>query len=675
MTWAVSVMEQWKKLRRLGGECETHGKQVSRFYSFANQIFRLCVLNDRVRSEGVAIRTGVWWVLRWGVSIDGGDLACLARQRFVTPDTMNHTRRPTERRRRVMLTTAGGDTGNTTAKQKAVQQQWREARRPAVAYGSRVRRCLRGRWFSLVPVQRSAVFGLIATVISVAFVLIGLHYASVAWPALAERPSVTAVTRIDAVGSLGRYCTSMLMLGIAGASWLVYQLRRYRNDDFQGHYRLWRLVTVMALLGSVATMVPLIDLLGGVTEWALGKRVALSGSDWVKLLLTVGGAVMLLRTTAEIWKHRVAASWMFAGWLAALLPVAENWNMLAIDTPLRWTAFTSAMLVASSCWFCATVIYLRTLYMDVRGIQRPATLAFRVRQASAEQWESMREWTKREPKPTKPAKEPKVEKAPEPKRPEKQVETKPKETTETDEKPARKRRFWQRAEASPASDESSSRREEASKQDDELDEAANEASSNDELDNEEASGKRASKWKFWGRKRKHVDSEEETIEDEQEELSAAETEADDTEADDAVPKAKRSWFPKWKRKPKADGDDGSDVEEEPAEMTQPDDPENETADAAPKKRRFGMKFPSLGRKAKRDATDDESETQEEVSASDFEEVADSRSNDHSSSNQNSYDDSQPDYSEMNEEDIDWSGMSKAERRRVRKQLKRSGRAA
>ncbi|MEP1644520.1 MAG: hypothetical protein ABJK10_10085, partial [Rhodopirellula bahusiensis] len=76
-----------------------------------------------------------------------------------------------------MLTTVGGDSGNATAKQKAVQQQWREARRPAVAYGSRVRRCLRGRWFSLVPVQRSAVVGMVATVVGIVMLLIGLHYA------------------------------------------------------------------------------------------------------------------------------------------------------------------------------------------------------------------------------------------------------------------------------------------------------------------------------------------------------------------------------------------------------------------------------------------------------------------------------------------------------------------
>ncbi|MFG0264290.1 MAG: hypothetical protein ACF8AM_03950 [Rhodopirellula sp. JB055] len=597
---------------------------------------------------------------------------------------MNHTRRPIERRRRVILTTVGGDSGNATAKQKAVQQQWREARRPTVAYGSRVRRCLRGRWFSLVPVQRPAVLGLIATVVSVAVLLIGLHYASVAWPTLAERTAVTAVTRIDAVGSLGRYCTSMLMLGIAGASWLVYQIRRYRNDDFQGHYRLWRLVTSMALLGSVATMVPLIDLLGGVTEWALGKRVALSGSDWVKLLLTVGGVVMLLRTTAEIWKHRVAAAWMFVGWLAASLPVAENWNLLSIDTPLRWTAFTSAMLVAASCWFCATVLYLRTLYMDVRGIERPVTLAARVRQASAEQLESMRGWTKREPKPAKktlkkspePKATPKPKAAkPEPKRSEKQAERQVTEESQSESQPVRKRRFWQRAKASSVSDESSNASDRSSKRggvaEEELSESpARNVSAATEEGGEKESGKRASKWRFWGRKTKPADSEEES--DEVERNETVEPEGD---SDDAEPKVKRSWLPKWKRKPKTVADDESDTEDEAAPSSQATEPDDEDAEAIPKKRRFGLKFPSLGRKAKSDDGADESESGDEVADSDFKEVADSRSSDRSSSNSDSYVDSQPDYGEMNEEDIDWSSMSKAERRRVRKQLKRSGRAA
>ncbi|KLU04407.1 hypothetical protein RISK_003461 [Rhodopirellula islandica] len=602
---------------------------------------------------------------------------------------MNHTRRPIERRRRVLLTTAGGDSGNVTAKQKAVQQQWREARRPAVAYGSRVRRCLRGRWFSLVPVQRSALTGVVAVVVCLAMALIGLHYASVAWPALAERTSVTAVTRIDAVGSLGRYCTSMLMLGIAGTSWLIYQLRRYRNDDFQGHYRLWRLVTAMGVLGSVATMVPLIDLLGGVTEWALGKRVALSGSDWVKLLLTVGGAVVLLRTTAEMWKHRSAAAWMFAGWLAASLPVAENWNLFTIDTPLRWTAFTSAMLIAASCWFCATVMYLRTLYMDVRGIQRPATLAVRFRQALAEQGDSMREWTKREPKPpkqapaakaapaAKQASAPKPDpvsksapvstaaparqaaKPPEPKGPEKEAGS--------DTKTARKRRFWQRAEAAPTSDVSKNTNDRSAQSDDDR---GSDASAHDENGKEAESSKRSSKWKFWGRKRKSADSE-----DESDEVELNESSEPDGDTEDTEPKAKRSWLPKWKRTPKAVADEESENEEEPTRPAPSASSDDEDVEEAPKKRRFGFKLPSLGRKAKSDALTDPTDSDDEFSSSDLEEVADSRSNAPSSPNRDSDDDSQPDYSEMDEEDIDWSGMNKAERRRVRKQLKRGGRAA
>ncbi|MCC9641199.1 hypothetical protein LOC71_02860 [Rhodopirellula sp. JC740] len=591
---------------------------------------------------------------------------------------MNHSRRPIERRRRVILTTVGGDSGNVTAKQRAVQQQWREARRPAVAYGSRVRRCLRGRWFSLVPVQRSALTALFAIVFGVSAILIGLQYASIAWPALAERTAITAVTRIDASGSLGRYCTSVLMMGVAGASWLVYQLRRYRNDDFQGHYRLWRLVTAMAMLGSVATMVPLIELLGGITEWLLGKRVALSGSDWVKLLLTVGGAVMFLRTTAELWKQRIAAGWMMAGWAAALLPVAENWNLIAIDSPWKWTAFTSAMLVASACWFCATVMYLRTLFMDVRGIQRPPSMATRIRMASNEQWEGMVEWTKR----AKPVKRTKPEKAnpsetedkSEESAPARRVATKnvavkkvareeveeaPAEN-ETDEvQPrARKRRFWQRsaksAEKTEATDESSQ----------EVDSREDQVGAVAEDGNADQGDSKPSKWKFWARRRRSMtDSSENEAEERvetNEELASADLDEPKAEA-----KPKRRWLPTWKKR--KESADASETESDDVSVAE-ESSDSEAEETKPKKRRFGLKFPSLRRQAKSDdgTDDDEDESQAEASH-------EPRNSDRSA--QPSANDDSFEEEELNEDDIDWSSMSKAERRRVRKQLKRSGRAA
>jgi hypothetical protein len=323
--------------------------------------------------------------------------------------------------------------------------------------------------------------------------------------------------------------------------------------------------------------------------------------------------------------------------------------------------------------------------MDVRGIQRPATLAARVRQASAEHLESMRGWTKREPKPAKKtltndtepkaAPEPKATKPPEPKRPAKQAETETKDESGSEDQPVRKRRFWQRAKASSASEErSDANARSENRGDDGQAELTKHSARNVSVDveslDEEESSKPASKWKFWGRKSKSADSEDESEEFEQNEVAES-----DSGSDDAEPKVKRSWLPKWKRKPKAVADDESGAEDESAELSRAPESDDEAVEAAPKKRRFGLKFPSLGRKAKSDPSEDESQAGDEVEESGLDERADSRSSDHSSSSSDSYDDSQTDYSEMNEEDIDWSSMSKAERRRVRKQLKRSGRAA
>ena len=63
------------------------------------------------------------------------------------------------------------------------------------------------------------------------------------------------------------HCMMVALLALStGASLLIYQLRRYRNDDFKGHYRLWRLVMIVMLLASINAMVGMIDWAGALLD-------------------------------------------------------------------------------------------------------------------------------------------------------------------------------------------------------------------------------------------------------------------------------------------------------------------------------------------------------------------------------------------------------------------------
>ena len=89
---------------------------------------------------------------------------------------------------------------------------------------------------------------MIGTITAVAMLLCLCHYAAVAWPSIANRGDIARPLRLDRADSFGRWFAGLLMIGSAGASFLIYQLRRHRLDDFSGHYRLWCLVLLVMLV-------------------------------------------------------------------------------------------------------------------------------------------------------------------------------------------------------------------------------------------------------------------------------------------------------------------------------------------------------------------------------------------------------------------------------------------
>ncbi|SMP72369.1 hypothetical protein SAMN06265222_11571 [Neorhodopirellula lusitana] len=604
---------------------------------------------------------------------------------------MSYPRRFDERRRRVMLTTGAAATASKSSNTRLQVEKMREARRPTVAYGSRVRRCLRGRWYSLVPVQRAALVKTLLVLAAAVIALIWMHNASARYAALAENPAYLDVLRINRYGSLGRYAIGVLYLAVAGVSWLIYQLRRYRNDDFSGNYQLWQWIFASAIVASVANTVPIVAMLGGLIEWALGKRVALSGEDWIELFLMVGGAILAMRTVAEMWRYRSSMLLMVGGWILAAVPTAVQWNVFEVESLSRWTIVTSAPLLAVSFWFASTLTYLRCLFREVRGIEPTVGIVQKMRLA-ADEWKAE----------SKLKAEEKAEAATlaklaasEKRAAEKQAAAKPKPTKSTKPVAAPK------PASAPAAKAGVAARSVAASRDDESD---------DDLvdyDETEITGKKSRSWWPFGRKKTVVANADEESDDDSDAGShdarrseparerqaperqparstpqrstpqrvAAESvddEADDTDEDveAKADKPKRSWWPKWKRKPKADAGDVNDqlaaedevkFESVAEPVTQPElGSDDDEAEAASKKRRFGLGS-LMKRRAK--STDDEDQESDDSSAGQSSAADEKDSSDGDSDG------------ELNEDDIDWSSLNKAERRRMRKQLKRGGRAA
>ena len=282
---------------------------------------------------------------------------------------MQSGRRNNDRRRRVLYSAHQADHEPASAASRRAAEKLREARCPQMAYGSRVHRRIRGRWFSLVPIRLRSMLLVTISLTLLAALLCVAHYLSVAWTPLSSRPQIARPLRLDRPDSFGRWFIVAMLTVTAGISLMTYQLRRYRNDDFGGHYRLWRVVILVSALASVNALVSLVDWGGAIVDAGFGKRVALAGSDWVRLLVTLGGAVLALRMVAELWHCRTALILMLTGCILFVIPEAVQWNILKIDSAVYWTVATTAPLLGCTTLLIGMLTYLRMLYREVKQVE------------------------------------------------------------------------------------------------------------------------------------------------------------------------------------------------------------------------------------------------------------------------------------------------------------------
>ncbi len=293
---------------------------------------------------------------------------------------MNSGRRETsnDRRRRLLVYRSGhqGEAGGAAEQRQLAQV--REARRPATNYSGNVRRQLRGRWFSLVPVRRRSLLLVGAAAVSVALLLCAAHWAAVLWPALAARPELSRPLRLDRPDSFGSWIRAAFFASSAVLSLMIYQLRRYRNDDYRGSYRLWPPVILLMLVASVDSVCRLVPWIGAMLEWSTGDATLMAGSDWVRIVLTVGGMALALRMIAEVWRSPVAMPLMTLAIVCLALPTAARWGVVSSGTRFRWLVFTSAPVIGAAALWLSCVAYLRMVFREVRQLDQD-TIARRVR--------------------------------------------------------------------------------------------------------------------------------------------------------------------------------------------------------------------------------------------------------------------------------------------------------
>jgi len=541
------------------------------------------------------------------------------------------------RRRRVLYQTSREFTTDTPA-QRRTAERLREARRPTASYGSHVNRRLRGRWYSLVPVTGSAMGISAAVVLGVACLLTLMHVATEVWQPLAYNVELARPFRLDRADSFGSWTRSFYLAAASLTSLLVYQLRRYKIDDYSGHYRIWRPIILLLTVLSIDSVSGLVPWFGAAIDFVFGKRVAMAGADWIRILLTVGGGALALRMIAEVRRSRIALPMMIFAVSGFAIPLLSRWGAVDMSSMMQRQIIVAAPLLAAASLWISIAGYLRMLFREVRGMDAESLVTG---DASAQEsqdetapprrWFGLRAGVESEPE---------------------EAEVKP--------KPAAKR-------ARPA---------ESTTVSTPTDKAVIDKTAMDEAAVEDAKPKRS--WLPWSRRTKAVTQKAKPTEVAAESrppvaaksspaMSKPVTAPMVKEKTDAAETPKRSWFGLGRAKAKSDGS-ATETKPEPKPIAKPitksiakpviaaKTPESE--DAAPKRKGLSGWFRGSTEKTAAVANDPKATTPATKAAA-----------------PSSTDAADDDSEDGDDDSVDWGSMNKTERRRMRKEMKRSGKAA
>ncbi|NQT39847.1 MAG: hypothetical protein HQ581_20300, partial [Planctomycetes bacterium] len=131
----------------------------------------------------------------------------------------------------------------------------------------------------LIP-MRFSTFALLA-VVGLAIV-VGLETLYWWMPLLADRTTDGRVAAfdLDGEGSLAVWFSSTTLLLAGCASVIVYSVRRYRIDDYQGRYRIWIWAAACCLLLSIDETASLHEGFKEMMAAVTGTRLFGDGSIW-----------------------------------------------------------------------------------------------------------------------------------------------------------------------------------------------------------------------------------------------------------------------------------------------------------------------------------------------------------------------------------------------------------
>jgi hypothetical protein len=174
---------------------------------------------------------------------------------------------------------------------------------------------------------------------------------------------------LDSEGSLGAWFSSITLLLASVVAVLVYTVRRYRKDDYQGHYRVWLWAALCWFLLSVDESASLHEGFKEMMTLVTGTRLLGDGSMWwvIAYFFLLGGVGARLVIDMRRCRLSTASMVMVAASYASAVVAQLGW--ILPDGGAKGVMLEEgAEMVGNLFLLLAMVLHARYVILDAEGL-------------------------------------------------------------------------------------------------------------------------------------------------------------------------------------------------------------------------------------------------------------------------------------------------------------------
>ena len=199
----------------------------------------------------------------------------------------------------------------------------------------------------------------------------GLEVLYAQMPEIASATGQHRIAAFDlaAKGSLATWFSSLLLLLATLAAILVYTIRRHKNDDYHGRYRIWIWAAFCWTLLSVDEVANLHEAFRDVMVRFCGTPLVGDGSVWWLILgLFLFGSVGL-RLLVDMWRCRASCSAMVLASLCYALAATCHFGLVVAGDGTRQVMIAAgAKMAGHLLLLLAIALHGRHVILDAQGL-------------------------------------------------------------------------------------------------------------------------------------------------------------------------------------------------------------------------------------------------------------------------------------------------------------------